>query len=262
MDINSTRYPIVLVHGIVLKDIRFFKAFGRIEKELKKNGYKVYTANTDGFGSIETNAEQLRKHIREILSNEKTDKVNIIAHSKGGLDAKYMMQNLETDNVVASLTTLCTPHKGSPMASYILKYPEPLLKFIAFWVNFWYKIFGDKQPDALKVCKQLKVQSMTENDAVDFKSPAYCQSFSTTMDKSRDDFIMSIPLLISHKMATDSSDGLVSVESSKFGEYRGNCISSSVSHSQIVDFAVNKKKRERIYEFYLQLVNELAQKGF
>ncbi len=36
MDINSTRYPIVLVHGIVLKDIRFFKAFGRIEKELKK----------------------------------------------------------------------------------------------------------------------------------------------------------------------------------------------------------------------------------
>ena len=48
----KTKYPIILVHGIVLKDWSFFKAFGRIEKVLKEEGYTVYTSNTDGFGTI------------------------------------------------------------------------------------------------------------------------------------------------------------------------------------------------------------------
>lgn len=259
MEKQTTRYPIVLVHGISLKDNRFFKSFGRIEKQLKNAGYTVYTAKTDGFGRIESNAEQLKKHIKEILSAENANKVNIIAHSKGGLDSKYMMENLNMDESVASLTTLCTPHRGSPMASYILKYPKWLLKFIAFWINIWYKMFGDEHPDALTVCEQLKLRENTEEEVVSFTSSAYCQSFSATLERSRDDFVMGIPLLISRHLEKDFSDGLVSVESSKFGEYRGNCCDSSISHSQIVDFAIGKKKRERIYEFYLQIADELAQ---
>ena len=50
------RYPIILVHGIILKQMRMLNAFGQIGEELKKDGHTVYIADIDGFGSIESNA--------------------------------------------------------------------------------------------------------------------------------------------------------------------------------------------------------------
>lgn len=248
-------YPIILVHGIVLKDINFFKAFGRIEKKLKAEGYRVVTARTDGFGTIENNAEQLKKHILEILSEEGVDKVNLIAHSKGGLDAKYMIENLDMREHIASLTTLCTPHKGSPIASFLLRLPKWLTKFMAFWINLTYRILGDKHPDSLAVCRQLQLQ---ENE-LPIPDGVYCQSYSASIERSRDDFIMGIPLAFSHHLENKPSDGLVSVDSAQFGTYNGNV---NLSHSEIVDFMVKKKKRERIYAFYTQICEDLSQRGF
>lgn len=258
-NIKHTKYPIILVHGIILKDIAFFKAFGRIEKILKRQGYKVYTAKTDGFGTIENNAEQLKRHIQKILELEKAEKVNIIAHSKGGLDSVYMIEHLGAKDLVASLTTLCTPHKGSPIASLLLKLPKFIVKFIAFWINLIYRIFGDKHPNSLEVCKQLQLSDEMYDSHI--PNGVYCQSYSTVMQKCRDDFIMSIPFIFSKRTESLPTDGLVSVESSKFGEYKGNCADRSLSHSQIVGFAFSKKKKERIFEFYSQLCDDLMQKG-
>lgn len=256
-----TNYPIVLVHGIAVKDIAFFRAFGRIQKKLRQAGYKVFTANTDGFGAIETNAEQLKVFIENILKTENAQKVNIIAHSKGGLDSKYMIENLDMESSVASFTTLCTPHKGSPVATGILRFPKPLLKFMAFWINLWYRICGDKHPNALKVCDQLKLHDYEE--ITELPKGIYCQSYSATLKKSRDDILMGIPLYISKRMEKEKpSDGLVSVESSEYGEYRGNVSEESLSHSDIIDFSPSKYKQELVYDFYISLCNELAEMGF
>lgn len=250
------RYPVILVHGIVLKDIKFFKAFGRIEKKLASEVYLVSTARTDGFGTVENNAEQLKTFILNILAAEPVDKVNLIAHSKGGLDAKYMIENLGMREHVASLTTLCTPHMGSPIASFLLRLPKWLTKFIAFWINLWYRILGDKHPDSLSVCHQLQLQD-TELSAP--PDGVYCQSYSASIEKSRDDFIMGIPLAFSRRLENKPSDGLVSADSAKYGTYMGNL---NLSHSEIVDFMVKKKKRERIYAFYLQICEDLVRLGF
>ena len=132
----ASKYPIILAHGIVVKDLKFFKAFGKIEKTLKDAGYEVYTSRTDGFGTVESNAEQLKEQIREILANCNVDKVNIIAHSKGGLDSRYMIENLDMENSVASLTTICSPHKGSSFAAKLYSCAKGMRKFVAFWINF------------------------------------------------------------------------------------------------------------------------------
>lgn len=258
----QSKYPFILAHGIVLKDFKFFKAFGRIEKKLKNAGYSVYTAKTDGFGTIENNAEQLKKHIREILIKEGCDKVNIIAHSKGGLDAAYMIKELDMVCSVASLTTLCTPYKGSQIASLLLTLPKPVTSFMAFWVNGFYRIFGDKKPNSLQVCKQLKKCTADGENLLGVSNGVYCQSFSATMAKSRDDFIMGIPLMFNKRFDAGASDGMVTADSSKFGNYRGDCVDGSVSHLQIAGFSASKKKREKIYAFYLQLCSELSQMGF
>lgn len=257
---NVTRYPVILVHGIILKDNLFFKSFGKIEKNLKKNGYSISTAPTDGFGTIENNAAQLKEYIEKILEKEHTEKVNLVAHSKGGLDCKYMIESLDMEDKVASLTTLCTPHLGSPIASYILGYPKWILKFIAFWINIWYRIFGDKHPNCMEVCKQLQLRN--ESELISFSKKVYCQSYSTTLKRGRDDFVMGIPYFFSKRLEKKDTDGLVSVDSSKFENYRGNCVDDSVSHSEIVGFMMKRKKKERIIGFYVQLLSELAEMGF
>ncbi|MCH5148998.1 MAG: hypothetical protein J1G05_06565 [Clostridiales bacterium] len=258
----QTKYPIVLVHGIALKEWKIFKSFGRIERTLREAGYKVYAANTDGFGSIENNAKQLKTQIEEILQKECTDKVNIIAHSKGGLDSKYMIKELGMAGSVASLTTLSTPHRGSRVASKIYSLPRWITRFIAFWINLWYRIFGDKHPDALTVCEQLQLTENDELDILTVPDGVYCQSYSATMEKSRDDFLMSIPLYFSHRWGEEATDGLVSVESAKYAEYRGNCLDESLSHSEMVGLSLKKKKRRRVYDFYLTLCRELSERGF
>jgi len=259
----ETKYPIILVHGIAIKDIAFIKSFGMIDRILRIEGFKVIKSRIDSFGSIENNAEILKNEIKKLIEESGCGKVNIIAHSKGGLDAKYMIEELEMGEQVASLTTLCTPHKGSPIASGILKLPRFVLKFIAFWVNFWYRIFGDKRPDSLKVCEQLAAVDSIEEETFKVGGDIYCQSYSTTLEKSSDDFIMGIPLMFSRYFEKDKrSDGLVSTGSAAFADYKGDAVEGSVSHSEIIDFMVAEKKRDKIFAFYSSICEDLKERGF
>jgi triacylglycerol esterase/lipase EstA (alpha/beta hydrolase family) len=57
------------------------------------------------------------------------------------------------------------------------------------------------------------------------------------------------------------NDGMVSVESAKFGEYRGNATLESISHMQIIDFAARPKTREGIFSFYISICKDLEDKG-
>ena len=91
----KTRYPIVLVHGLGMKDTFFMKSWGWIDRILRVQGYTVYKSSVDGFGTVAGNAAQLKEEIRKILEETGAEKVNIIAHSKGGLDAKYMIQQMD-----------------------------------------------------------------------------------------------------------------------------------------------------------------------
>jgi triacylglycerol lipase len=140
MEKYKTKYPIVLVHGMVLKDFKIYRAFRKIRDVLKHNNISVYVTTHDGIGTIENNALQIKKEIIEILEKENVDKVNIIAHSKGGLDSRYMISKLNMDEHVASLTTLSTPHRGSKLSTKLLSMPKWCAKFLAFWINLFYKI--------------------------------------------------------------------------------------------------------------------------
>ena len=255
-----TKYPIILVHGIAIREMKLIKAFGKIERKLKEAGYDAYTANTDAFGSIENNAKQLKEIILKLIEDKKTEKVNIIAHSKGGLDAKHMIARLGMEDKVASLTTLCTPHKGSAIATKIWALPSPVKKSLAFFINGFYKLIGDKSPDSIKVCEELK--SREEADGIVFSDKVYCQSYSTTLKSGKDCLLMATFMRIYNKVEGVDNDGVVSVESAKFENYRGECLDESVSHTQIVDIFAKRKNRHKIFGFYIGLCDELSRMGF
>lgn len=257
-----TKYPIVLVHGIAIKPLKVIKAFGKIENVLRDAGYEVYVADIDAFGAIETNAEQLKQYLDGVFEKTGAEKVNVIAHSKGGLDTKYMITNLGMEDRIASLTTLCTPHRGSVVASWIWLLPGWIKKTVAWFINTFYRLFcGDVKPDALRACEQLRKVDESE-ETLCFSEKVYCQSYSTNLKRAHDCFIFGIPMKLYRHFEEIDNDGVVSTESAKFGNYKGNCLDISVSHAQIIDLFTSKSKRGQVYDFYLKLADEIKQMGF
>ena len=258
----STKYPIILAHGIAAKQLRVLNAFGRIGEELEAEGYKIYIADTDGFGSIENNAKQLKRFIEAVKITCQCDKVNIIAHSKGGLDAKYMITHLGMEDSVASLTTLCTPHRGSIIASKIWELPMVLKKLIAFFIDMFYCVVcRDEHPDSMRACEQLRTSDVAE-DTLQFSYKVYCQSYSTEISEIKDCYIMGLPMKLQHHYEVMDNDGVVAEESTHFGNYRGKCLDIPVSHVQIIDLFSKKDQKEKIYSFYKKLCFELSEMGY
>ena len=137
-----------------------------------------------------------------------------------------------------------------------------LKKIYAFFIDSFYKIFlGDKSPDSLTACDQLRAIDESE-ETLCFSEKVYCQSYSTTLKKSRDCFVMALPMQLYRRFENTESDGVVTEDSAKFGNYRGECLDISVSHVQIVDLFSKKSQKEKIYDFYKKLCSELTDMGF
>jgi triacylglycerol lipase len=86
--------------------------FKGIPEHLQKLGVKVYRARVPPASSVAKRAAVLADAIRDVPER----KVNIVAHSMGGLDARYAISKLHVSRRVASLTTIGTPHRGTPVA--------------------------------------------------------------------------------------------------------------------------------------------------
>ena len=128
----NLKYPLILVHGAGFRD-RTLKVnyWGRIPRYLAREGVTVYYGGTDSWGSIESNGALLKKTILEVLTKTGSEKVNIIAHSRGGLEARYVISVLGVGNAVASLTTMSTPHSGSKTMNIALKFPIWLYRLVS-----------------------------------------------------------------------------------------------------------------------------------
>jgi triacylglycerol lipase len=132
---NTQKLPIVLAHGIARFDILLeilreklnvpeagnqFQYFKGIKTVLEDDGFTVFHPNQDFAGPVDLRAEQLKARVNEAISITGTDRVHIIAHSMGGLDARHMIVDKGMSEKVASLTTIGTPHLGTILADHLL----------------------------------------------------------------------------------------------------------------------------------------------
>lgn len=113
--------------GVVLLIHGFFgtrQIFEVLEKRLRRDGYGVFSLNLGGIfdtfntGGIEELAEQVAHKVDEICWTYDIKKISIVAHSKGGLIARYYVKKLGGDYWVDKIITLGTPHHGTPVAIF------------------------------------------------------------------------------------------------------------------------------------------------
>lgn len=264
-NICETRYPLVMVHGVGFRDLRYFNYWGRIPKELIRYGASVYYGNQEAFGTIAYNAQDIRKNILEIIRETDCEKVNIIAHSKGGLDSRYAISKLGMDEYVASLTTISTPHHGCRFVDYACRLPESLYRLIARYFDHGFHKFGDTNPDFYTATHQFStVLSRQFNEETPDSPKVYYQSYATKMRDCLSDPLLALPYCLIKPLEGDN-DGLVSVESAKWGEFRGviaNRYHRGISHGDIIDLKREDYKGFDIVEEFVKIVSDLKESGF
>jgi triacylglycerol lipase len=265
-DYCASKYPVLLIHGVAFRDETFFiKYWGNIPSSLIKDGAKVFTGKQQAYGTIRNNAQQLKERVDEILKITGSDKVNIIAHSRGGLEARYMISMLGMGNKVASLTTLATPHRGSTMADYIIKHAADK-KLLPVVIDFYAKVIGDTSPESLNAGIELTTLKMKEfNNTVKDTSSVYYQSYACAIDSS---FFNPLWRSMYNLIAVNEgpNDGLVSVKSAQWGNFRGvvNCNGKAlVTHADIVGMHfLSGEKCFDADEFIRNIVHELKVSGY
>lgn len=277
----NTKYPIVMLHGIGYRDDMFIKAsWGRIPDVLRAAGARVFLGGLDAWNSHENNAAMLKPKIEAILAETGAAKVNLIGHSKGGLEGRYLISKLDMGTKVASLTTLCTPHRGTAVADWLggdlsnrlgmmgfnmLRLMTQKLGFKAF--DLVARITGDKRPEAGMALKELTRAYLEEfNKTVPDAPGVYYQSYGAAMKQASDDPVFAASYLLLLLQKAGENDGMVPVDSCRWGNFRGLIASSDpskgLSHADIVDYRGGLLKHTDITQVYVGIVEELKQQGF
>ncbi|KAG8533693.1 uncharacterized protein KY384_001434 [Bacidia gigantensis] len=261
--------PIVLAHGLLgfdelhvagkyLPGVRYWRG---ITEAFRKNGIEVITASVPASASIEERAVKLGRDIEQKAHGMS---VNIIAHSMGGLDARYMISRLKPPNVkVLSLTTVASPHRGSYVADYIFDQigPQRLPSI--------YKVL-DKLSLETGAFRQLtsKYMKNTFNPATpDLEGVKYFSYGAAATPAPFSAFRQSHHLLFALE---GPNDGLVSVNSSRWGQYQGTLM--EVSHLDLINWTnrfrwlfwqmMGNKRNFNAIALYLDIAEMLAREGF
>lgn len=115
---ESHRRPILFVHGIFHNKSAFFY----LKQKLASKGWHHFREMdllTSLYG-IPKLAERVQKEVEKLKEEYQTDQIDIVAHSMGGIIARYYLQKLGGDGIAKNLVTLGTPHQGTHWSKYSL----------------------------------------------------------------------------------------------------------------------------------------------
>ena len=121
--------PLVLHHGFFgFANFRVgpigWSYFQGIDRALAGRGFPVIVTRVHPTAGIATRARQLKEqilgHLKKIGAT--AERVLIVGHSMGGLDARYMIRKLGMEDRVAALLSVTTPHRGSPYADWCVRH--------------------------------------------------------------------------------------------------------------------------------------------
>ena len=217
--------PIVLHHGLFgVGDIKIgpikLSYFRGIDRAITDRGHPLILSRVHPTGSIERRARELKATILRQLRaqtfakgrRDANEKLVILAHSMGGLDARYMISKLGMDDRVKALVTITTPHRGSPFAD-------------------WCVLHFEKRFGAYRLLNSLGVDVQAGNDL----TTSSCRKFNEDVPDSPNVKYFSVSAarpwnlvppfaLPSWRVVQDAegdNDGLVSVKSSTWGTHLG-----------------------------------------
>ncbi|ROW08174.1 hypothetical protein VPNG_06904 [Cytospora leucostoma] len=262
---KKARFAELKLAGSYLPPLHYWRG---IKEALTAHGTEVITATVPPSGSIEERSARLRQNI---LEGSQGRPVNIIAHSMGGLDARYMIsyahrrrlqkQQKGNDINVKALVTIATPHHGSAYADFLFDKIGP--ERLTHVYDIWRRMTGL----GTGAFEQLTRRYMAEEFNPKIIDDPGVQYFSYGAALTRKPPLLS-PFRGSYGVLLRTegpNDGLVSVESAKWGTYKGTL--ESVSHLDLINWTnklrwtlrkwMGEQNPFNAVAFYLEIVDML-----
>ena len=293
-------YPIVLAHGFFgfnnFAGLHFLTYYFQVKDDLAAHGEtQVFTPEVDPFNDSTTRGAQLEARILEILAQTGAKKVNIIGHSQGGLDARVVAHN--RPDIVASVTTIATPHHGSQLATDVFDLTDiPIVGDIGrdlidalvriIGAPIWDQIgnetsvaraihqitidgmrdFNQRYPNAPGVRYASIAGRTAESDGGDLcdvgGSPGFIAKSNRLYDET--DLLLKIPELVTSGFPFDDepNDGFVRVREARWGTFLG-CVPAD-HFDEIGQLAGDRPGGDNTWDyraFYRDLVGQLRAAG-
>ena len=109
--------PVIVVGGLS----GFAAAYEPLAARLRADGYRVwiYELPNLGLGDIVASAGALRGFVGQVRSATGAAKIDVVAHSEGGLVARHYIKNLGGGDAVGRYVSLGTPQYGTYVANIV-----------------------------------------------------------------------------------------------------------------------------------------------
>ena len=266
---STPKHPIVLAHGLLgfdelhvagklLPGVHYWRG---ITEALTANDIEVITASVPASASIEERAVKLGKDIEQKAGGKS---VNVVAHSMGGLDARYMISRLKPPNVdVLSLTTIASPHRGSAFADYVFSQIGPVRLPKVYRALDIMKL----ETGAFSQLTRKYVRETFNPATPDLEGVKYFSYGAAVTPALWSAFRQSHRIVLE---VEGPNDGLVSVYSSQWGVYKGTLM--DVSHLDLINWTnrlrwivwefLGNKRTFNAVALYLDIADMLAKEGF
>lgn len=292
-------YPIVLAHGFFGFDtfagLDFLTYFFEVKEALAADGEAlVFTPTVDPFNDSATRSAQLEQRVEAILAETGHAKVNLVAHSQGGLDARLVTHR--RPELVASVTTFSTPHRGTPVSDLVASgdgdpradaVVDALVNLAArpLWSE------ADAKTSITKALRQFSSDAMRDFNAqvpdapgVAYFSyagrsalrfardecetgnrarPDYVREFDDTLDPLTSMLSVTGMVISPNPFNPKPHDGLVPVTSAKWGVFLGCVPADHLDEiGQVGGLPPGLGNDWRHKPFYVKAVRELRRRGF
>ncbi len=239
-------YPIVLVHGMAgFKNIGPLEYFCGIPEALRGAGHDVYVSKADPINDSEVRGQQVLAFVQGVLAQTGKAKVNLIGHSQGGFDVRYVASAI--GGQVGAVVTIAAPMGGDPLADMALGAGQPANDAIDALLFLYGAAMGfdsdarasitqlstpaaaaffAKHPDDPRVAyfsiAGRSEKAGNEGDCVNPDAPTFISRWDFDVDPLNPIFLVSAALLDGLN-PKPIHDGLVPVASAKHGTFLG-CI--------------------------------------
>lgn len=258
------RAPIVLMHGFGLYAALWREGMLHdAAMHLRRRGIRAVAPNVSPYRPVPARAEQWEARLEHVLRETGAERLHLVAHSMGGLDARFLVSRRGWAERVATLTTVSTPHRGTTAADYLLEQPARLRRWVARAAD-WLGAQALPGPEAAagfeRAVRELRPAYLetTFNPATPDHPSVRYQSYGgragAGTDVSINPFFRPLNRVIFEREGVN--DGYVTPESARWGTFRGVL---DADHARQVGLAAAGLRRApAIYAFYRRIAADLA----
>jgi triacylglycerol lipase len=263
--IIPTARPVVLMHGFGVG--ASFRRGGHLHDEamhLRSRGVRAVAPNVSPYNTVRARCQMWEPRLERVLEETSSDRLSVIAHSMGGLDARYLISERGWHDVVDVLVTVATPHRGSPVASLILQQPKAVrdwLGDVADWLGT--HILEDGSANIRQALRELTPEHVEDTFNAEVPNHPDVQYWSYGCQAGEGTDIPIAPIFRyfnSYLFAREGvNDGMVSVRSARWGDYLGTI---DADHARQVGINSTLAAPFDSNAFYASIAERLAEHGF